>query len=130
LGTAIEVFDTDAGRSRTIREDGCEAAADDERRLSELRLYRPRQSAACRPAELLRRDLQPGPVLGVKVALKGEIPPVSKKCILCGTNLDKGKHYLSASGGSIIRACAYLLPMWVLKFLRNRKCSNSVTTNK
>ena len=73
MGTAIEVFDTDAGRSRTIREDGCEAAADDERRLSELRLYRPRQSAACRPAELLRRDLQPGPVLGVKVAVKGEI---------------------------------------------------------
>jgi hypothetical protein len=51
---AIEVFDEDAGRSRTLAlfpEDRCEAVAGDARvvqlRLSEMRLHRPRQWGAC-----------------------------------------------------------------------------------
>jgi len=62
---AVEVFDPDAGRSRTLAlfaEDRCEAGADDASvvrlRLSEMRLHRPRQWGACWLAELLWRDLQ------------------------------------------------------------------------
>ena len=62
---AIEVFDPDAGRLRTLSlfpEDRCEAAADDASvvrlRLSEMRLHRPRQWGACWLAGLLWRDLQ------------------------------------------------------------------------
>jgi hypothetical protein len=51
---AIEVFDEDAGRSRTLAlfpEDRCEVAAGDasavQLRLSEMRLQRPRQWGAC-----------------------------------------------------------------------------------
>jgi hypothetical protein len=62
---AIEVFDPDAGRSRTLAlfpEDRCEAAADDASvvrlRLSEMRLHRPRQWGACWLVGLLWRDLQ------------------------------------------------------------------------
>jgi len=62
---AIEVFDPDTGRSRTLAlfpEDRCEAAADDASvvrlRLSEMRLHRPRQWGACWLAGLLWRDLQ------------------------------------------------------------------------
>jgi hypothetical protein len=62
---AIEVFDADAGRSRTLAlfpEERCEAAADDSSvvrlRLSEMRLRHPRQWGACWLAGLLWRDLQ------------------------------------------------------------------------
>ena len=62
---AIEVFDADAGRSRTLAlfpEERCGAAADDASvvrlRLSEMRLHRPRQWGACWLAGLLWRDLQ------------------------------------------------------------------------
>jgi len=62
---AIEVFDADAGRSRTLAlfpEERCEAAADDSSvvrlRLSEMRLHHPRQWGACWLAGLLWRDLQ------------------------------------------------------------------------
>jgi len=62
---AIEVFDADAGRSRTLAlfpEDRCEVGADDPSvvrlRLSEMRLHRPRQWGACWLAGLLWRDLQ------------------------------------------------------------------------
>jgi len=62
---AIEVFDADAGRSRTLAlfpEERCEAAADDPSvvrlRLSEMRLHHPRQWGACWLAGLLWRDLQ------------------------------------------------------------------------
>ncbi len=62
---AFEVFDTQAGGSRTLAlfpEDRCEAAADDTSvvrlRLSDLRLHRPRQWGACWLAGLLWRDLQ------------------------------------------------------------------------
>jgi Transposase DDE domain len=62
---AIEVFDPDAGRFRTLSlfpEDRCEAAADDASvvrlRLSEMRLHRPRQWGACWLAGLLWRELQ------------------------------------------------------------------------
>ena len=57
---AIEVFDADAGRSRTLAlfpEERCEAAADDSSvvrlRLSEMRLHHPRQWGACWLAGLL-----------------------------------------------------------------------------
>jgi hypothetical protein len=62
---AIEVFDPDAGRSRTLAlfpEDRCEIAVDDASvvrlRLSEMRLHRPRQWGACWLAGLLWRDLK------------------------------------------------------------------------
>jgi hypothetical protein len=62
---AIEVFDSDVGRSRTLAlfpEDRCEAAADDASvvrlRLSQMRLHRPRQWGACWLAGLLWRDLR------------------------------------------------------------------------
>jgi Transposase DDE domain len=62
---AIEVFDPDASRSRTLAlfpEERCEAAADDASvvrlRLSEMRLHRPRQWGACWLAGSLWRDLQ------------------------------------------------------------------------
>jgi hypothetical protein len=62
---AVEVFDPDAGRSRTLAlfpEDRCEAAADDgsvvRLRLSEMRLHHPRQWGACWLAGLLWRDLK------------------------------------------------------------------------
>jgi hypothetical protein len=62
---AVEVFDLDAGRSRTLAlfpEDRCEAASDDASvvrlRLSEKRLHRPRQCGACWLAGLLWRDLK------------------------------------------------------------------------
>src|SRR3978361_2234799 len=54
---AIEVFDVDAGRARTLSlfpEDRCEAIAGDasvvQLRLSEMRLRRPREWGACWPA--------------------------------------------------------------------------------
>src|SRR5271155_4620670 len=62
---AIEVFDADAGNSRTLalfREDRCEVAVDDASvvrlRISEMRLHRPRQWGACWLAGLLWRELQ------------------------------------------------------------------------
>src|ERR1700675_2844775 len=62
---AIEVFDADAGSSRTLAlfpEDRCEVAVDDASvvrlRLSEMRLHRPRQWGACWLAGLLWRELQ------------------------------------------------------------------------
>src|ERR1700731_3589218 len=62
---AIEVFDADAGSSRTLAlfpEDRCEVAVDDASvvrlRISQMRLHRPRQWGACWLAGLLWRDLQ------------------------------------------------------------------------
>lgn len=61
---AIEVFDEDAGRPRTLAlfaEDGCEAGAANDAvrlRLSELRLCRPRQWGACWLAGQLWRELR------------------------------------------------------------------------
>jgi hypothetical protein len=61
---AIEAFDADAGRSRTLAlfpEDRCEAPAGDEvihLRRSEMRLCRPRQGGACWLAGVLWRELQ------------------------------------------------------------------------
>src|SRR5271163_4291930 len=62
---AIEVFDADAGSSRTLAlfpEDRCEVAVDDASvvrlRISEMRLHRPRQWGACWLAGLLWRELQ------------------------------------------------------------------------
>jgi Transposase DDE domain len=62
---AIEVFDVDAGRSRTLSlfpEDRCEAVAGDasvvQLRLSEMRLHRPRQWGACWLAGQLWQELQ------------------------------------------------------------------------
>ena len=62
---AVEVFDADAGSSRTLAlfpEDRCEVAVDDASvvrlRISEMRLHRPRQWGACWLAGLLWRELQ------------------------------------------------------------------------
>jgi hypothetical protein len=62
---AIEVFDEDAGRSRTLAlfpEDRCEAIAGDasvvQLRLSEMQLHRPRQWGACWLAGQLWQELQ------------------------------------------------------------------------
>src|SRR6202046_3676166 len=62
---AIEVFDVDTSRSRTLAlfpEDRCEAVANDDSavrlRLSDMRLHRPRQWGACWLAGLLWRDLR------------------------------------------------------------------------
>src|SRR6185312_1089510 len=62
---AIEVFDEDAGRSRTLAlfpEDRCEAIASDtsvvQLRLSEMQLLRPRQWGACWLAGQLWQELQ------------------------------------------------------------------------
>src|ERR1035441_3499829 len=62
---AIEVFDEDAGRSRTLAlfpEDRCEVAAGDasvvQLRLSEMRLHRPRQWGACWLAGQLWQELE------------------------------------------------------------------------
>jgi hypothetical protein len=62
---AIEVFDTDAGAPQTLTlfpEDRCRIAAGDasvvQLRLSDMRLWRPRQWGACWLAGLLWRDLQ------------------------------------------------------------------------
>ena len=62
---AIEVFDQDAGRSRTLAlfpDDRCEAVAGDasvvQIRLSQMRLHRPRQWGACWLAGQLWRELQ------------------------------------------------------------------------
>src|SRR6266849_3099976 len=62
---AIEVFDEDAGRLRTLSlspEDRCEAIAGDasivQLRLSEMRLHRPRQWGACWLAGQLCRELE------------------------------------------------------------------------
>src|ERR1700682_1465121 len=62
---AIEVFDVDAGRARTLAlfpEDRCEAVAGDasvvQLRLSEMRLQRPRQWGACWLAGQLWQELQ------------------------------------------------------------------------
>src|SRR5437588_12891749 len=62
---AIEVFDEDTGRSRTLAlfpEDRCEVAAGDasvvQLRLSEMRLQRPRQWGACWLAGQLWQELQ------------------------------------------------------------------------
>src|SRR5260370_18458317 len=63
---AIEVFDEDAGRARTLAlfpEDRCGAVAGDasvvQLRLSEMRLRRPRQWGACWLAGQLWQGLQP-----------------------------------------------------------------------
>ncbi len=60
---AIEVFDQDEGRSRTLAlfpEDRCEASDDDviRLRLNEMRLRRPRQWGACWLAGVLWRELR------------------------------------------------------------------------
>jgi len=61
---AIEVFDEDAGRSRSLAlfpEDGCEAPQGDDvirLRLSEMQLRRPRQWGACWLAGVLWQELQ------------------------------------------------------------------------
>jgi hypothetical protein len=62
---AIEVFDEDAGRARTLAlfpEDRCDAIADDasivQLRLSEMQLRRPRQWGACWLAGQLWRELE------------------------------------------------------------------------
>jgi Transposase DDE domain len=62
---AIEVFDEDAGRARTLAlfpEERCEAVADDasivQLRLSEMQLRRPRQWGACWLAGQLWQELQ------------------------------------------------------------------------
>src|SRR6202165_256144 len=62
---AIEVFDVDAGRARTLSlfpEDRCEAIVGDasvvQLRLSEMRLQRPRQWGACWLAGQLWQELQ------------------------------------------------------------------------
>ena len=61
---AIEVFDEDHGRSRSLAlfpEDRCETPAGDDvirLRLGEMRLCRPRQFGACWLAGVLGRDLQ------------------------------------------------------------------------
>jgi len=62
---AIEVFDEDAGRARTLTlfpEDRCEVVADDASivrlRLSEMRLQHPRQWGACWLAGQLWQELQ------------------------------------------------------------------------
>src|SRR3981189_2790466 len=62
---AIEVFDVDAGRARTLSlfpEDRCEAIAGDasvvQLRLSEMQLRRPRQWGACWLAGHLWQELQ------------------------------------------------------------------------
>ena len=62
---AIEVFDEDAGRARTLAlfpEDRCGAVAGEESvvqlRLSEMRLHRPRQWGACWLAGQLWQELQ------------------------------------------------------------------------
>ena len=60
---AIEVFDEDEGRSRSLAlfpEDRCEVAADDvvRLRLSQMRLCRPRQWGACWLAGVLWRELR------------------------------------------------------------------------
>ena len=60
---AIEVFDQDEGRSRTLAlfpEDRCEASDDDviRVRLNEMRLRRPRQWGACWLAGVLWRELR------------------------------------------------------------------------
>jgi hypothetical protein len=61
---AIDVFDADAGRSRTLAlfpEDRCETPTGDDvirLRLSELRLCRPRQWGACWLAGVLWRELR------------------------------------------------------------------------
>ena len=61
---AIEVFDEDQGRSRSLvlfPDDRCEAPAGDDvirLRLSEMRLCRPRQFGACWLAGVLWRELQ------------------------------------------------------------------------
>ena len=62
---AIEVFDEDAGRARTLAlfpEDRCEVAAGDTSvvrlRLSEMRLHRPRQWGACWLAGQLWQELE------------------------------------------------------------------------
>src|ERR1700687_3659727 len=62
---AIEVFDADAGSSRTLAlfpEDRCEVAVDDTSlcglQISEMRLHRPRQWGACWLAGLLWREPQ------------------------------------------------------------------------
>src|SRR3979411_991192 len=67
---AIEVFDEDAGRARTLAlfpEDRCETVAGDASvvrlRLSEMRLHRPRQWGACWLAGQLWQGLQPDRVL-------------------------------------------------------------------
>src|SRR5215217_6186566 len=61
---AIEVFDEDAGRARTLAlfpDDRCEAVAGDasvvQIRLSQMRLHRPRQWGACWLAGRLWQEL-------------------------------------------------------------------------
>src|ERR1700687_5752351 len=68
---AIEVFDVDAGRARTLSlfpEDRCEAIAGDasvvQLRLSEMQLRRPRQWGACWLAGQLWQELQLDRFLG------------------------------------------------------------------
>src|SRR5246500_1973371 len=77
---AIEVFDEDAGRARTLAlfpEDRCEAVAGDasvvQLRLSEMRLHRPRQWGACWLAGQLWQEL------GLDRFWAERLPPSRKK---------------------------------------------------
>src|SRR5580704_15567235 len=77
---AIEVFDEDAGRARTLAlfpEDRCEVAAGDasvvQLRLSEMQLHRPRQWGACWLAGQLWQEL------GLDRFWADRLPPSRKK---------------------------------------------------
>src|SRR5258708_12936921 len=77
---AIEVFDEDAGRLRTLSlfpEDRCEAIAGDasivQLRLSEMRLHRPRQWGACWLAGQLWRGVV------IHRVFAARLPPPPKK---------------------------------------------------
>src|ERR1700704_1123418 len=72
---AIDVFDEDAGRARTLAlfpEDRCEAVAGDasvvQLRLSDFRLHRPRQWGACWLAGQLWKQLELDRFLGYRLA--------------------------------------------------------------
>src|SRR5258707_7455562 len=81
---AIEVFDVDAGRARTLAlfpEDRCEAIAGDasvvQLRLSEMQLRRPRQWGACWLAGQLWQDPQLHPFLGCRLTPWREGTPLA-----------------------------------------------------
>src|ERR1700674_865718 len=71
---AVEVFDEDAGRARTLAlfpEDRCDVPAGEDvirLRLNEMRLCRPRQWGACWLAGVLWRGVGVEPVLAGRVA--------------------------------------------------------------
>src|SRR3979409_627791 len=79
---AIEVFDVDAGRARTLSlfpEDRCEAIAGDasvvQLRLSEMQLRRPRQWGACWLAGQLWQGITLDRVLGDRLTPRRERTP-------------------------------------------------------